>query len=191
MTPKQFFEDWLPREAARLGVIASGAPETHVRVTLEGSEGGVWDLQIHEGTLHVGPRVSTEPQVAVVQSVDDWKALVLGDDDSSLAPQSMRPTDLLFLDPLTRQVLQTVRGTIEFRITQYHARTWRMRAKFGDAPMKADPDATITVDAGTYRAMATRKLPPPEAYFSGKIVIGGDAGLALQLGMAMLPRFAT
>ena len=38
--------------------------------------------------------------------------------------------------------------------------------------------------------MLARTLPPPQAYFSGKIRLLGDTNLAMQLGMAMLPRFS-
>jgi hypothetical protein len=37
--------------------------------------------------------------------------------------------------------------------------------------------------------MLARTLPAPAAYFQGKIQIGGDVQLAMQLGMALLPRF--
>jgi hypothetical protein len=37
--------------------------------------------------------------------------------------------------------------------------------------------------------MLARALAPPEAYFSGKIILRGDTSLAMQLGVAMLPRF--
>ena len=42
----------------------------------------------------------------------------------------------------------------------------------------------------TYAAMLARTLPPPQAYFNGKVKLGGDMNLAMQLGMAMLPRFS-
>lgn len=190
MAPRDFFERWLPEQAARLDVLAAGAPEVHLRVTLEGAGGGAWDVRVREGKLAVGAPGGGEPHVAVLQSVDDWRALVLGDEGGqTIAPPGAQSTDLLFVDPMARQMLQAVRGTVEFRITNYRGRTWKLRVKFGPQPMAEEPTSTITVDADTYAAMAARKLPPPEAYFSGKIQIGGDPGLAMQIGMAMLPRF--
>jgi putative sterol carrier protein len=76
-------------------------------------------------------------------------------------------------------------------VTGYNGRTWWMHVKFGAGPWSPEPNATIGVDAETYSKMLARKLAPPEAYFSGKIQLKGDTSLAMQLGMALLPRFTT
>ena len=78
---------------------------------------------------------------------------------------------------------------MRFEVTGYNGRDWWMHVKFGADGGKREPDATILIDAGTYAAILARKLMPPEAYFSGKIQLRGDTGLAMQLAMAMLPRF--
>ena len=96
---------------------------------------------------------------------------------------------MLFVDPASRQILTAVKGTVRFEVTGYNGRTWGMLVQFGTQPGRASPDATITVDAATYAAILARKLAPPEAYFSGKISLRGDTSLAMQLAMAMLPRF--
>ncbi|MEK6608594.1 MAG: SCP2 sterol-binding domain-containing protein [Myxococcota bacterium] len=189
ITTHAFFSAWLPAEAARLGLLASG-PEMHARVILDGEGGGAWDLRLRDGRIDVGVPGAGEAQVTMRQSVEDWRALLFSEDGGAgLAPAGAAPTDLLMIDPTSRQMLRTVRGAVEFRIANFRGRTWRLLAKLGEQPMPEQPDATITVDAETYAAMAARTLTPPEAYFGGKIVIGGDAGLAMQLGMAMLPRF--
>jgi len=48
----------------------------------------------------------------------------------------------------------------------------------------------MSVDAETYAAILARVIPPAAAYFQGKVKIAGDANLAMQLGMALMPRFS-
>src|SRR5262249_58227398 len=107
----------------------------------------------------------------------------------TLAPPQAGPTDVLFLDPVAQQLVKQVAGTIRFEVTGYNGRTWALTVKLGGKPLDvAAPDATISVDAETYAAMLARVLPPPAAYFQGKIPIRRDLQLAIQLGMPLMPR---
>jgi hypothetical protein len=194
ITPARFFTDWLPREfTSEFGAGKRAASDITVAVDLEGEGGGVWVLDVRGGSLSVrapgdaGPA----PMVQLWQSVQDWRALAVGEDGANvdLAPPQASALDVLFVDPASRQILSAVKGTVRFEVTGYNERTWGMLVKFGTQPGKVDPDATIRVDAATYADILARKLAPPEAYFSGKISLRGDTSLAMQLAMAMLPRF--
>jgi hypothetical protein len=194
ITPARFFTDWLPREfASEFGAGKRAASDITVAVDLEGEGGGHWVLDVRGGSLSV--RAAGEsgpaPMVQLWQSVQDWRALAVGEDGANvdLAPPQASALDVLFVDPASRQILSAVKGAVRFEVTGYNGRTWGMLVKFGTQPGKADPDATICVDAATYAAILARKLAPPEAYFSGKISLRGDTSLAMQLAMAMLPRF--
>jgi SCP-2 sterol transfer family len=194
ITPTRFFSDWLPREfASEFGAGKRAASDITVAVDLEGDGGGRWVLDVRGGTLSVrGPGdEGPAPMVQLWQSVQDWRALAVGEDGANvdLAPPQASALDVLFVDPASRQILQAVRGTVRFEVTGYNERTWGMLVKFGTQAGRNEPDATITVDAATYAAILARKLAPPEAYFSGKISLRGDTSLAMQLAMAMLPRF--
>jgi hypothetical protein len=194
ITPARFFSDWLPREfASEFGAGKRAASDITVAVHLEGDGGGEWVLDVRGGSLSVRAPgdVGAAPMVQLWQSVQDWRALAVGEDGANvdLAPPQASALDVLFVDPASRQILSAVKGTVRFEVTGYHGRTWGMLVKFGTQPGKAEPDATITIDAGTYAAILARKLAPPEAYFSGKISLRGDTSLAMQLAMAMLPRF--
>jgi hypothetical protein len=199
ITPNEFFESWLPGQAAaHLGA----ATAMTVRVRLKGEGGGGWDLRLGPEGLAVGAPSDAEAEVTLVQSVADWRAIVVGEPGQvSLAPAQARPTDILFLDPVARDVVKQVAGTIRFEVTGYNGRTWSLTVKIGTRPARPTPpgsdasdampaDATISVDAETYAAMLARVLPPPAAYFQGKIRIVGDVQLAMQLGMALMPRFS-
>ena len=188
-----FFTDWLPREfGAEFGAGKRTASDITVAVMLEGDGGGHWVLDVKSGILSVRApgTAGAEPMVTLRQTAADWRAVAVGEAGAiDLAPPQASPLDVLFVDPASRQVMAAVQGTVRFEVSGYNGRTWWMQVKFGAQPEATQPDATISVDAETYAKMLARKLAPPEAYFTGKIVLRGDTGLAMQLGMAMLPRF--
>jgi hypothetical protein len=189
----RFFTEWLPREfAAEFGPGKRSASDITVAVHLLGDGGGHWVLDVKAGVLSVRApgQPGPEPVVTMRQELADWRAVAVGEEGAvDLAPPQASPLDVLFVDPQSRQVMAAVRGTVRFEVTGYNGRTWWMQVKFGVQPEAAEPDATIAVDADTYARMLARQLAPPEAYFSGKISLRGDTSLAMQLGMAMLPRF--
>jgi len=194
ITPESFFTDWLPREfVAEFGAGKRAAADITVAVKLTGAGGGHWVLDVKGGTLSVRAPGSAgaQPMVSLEQTAEDWRALAVGEEGANvdLAPPQASPLDVLFVDPQSRQIMAAVKGLVRFEVTGYHGRTWSMHVKFGTQPDKHEPDATIAVDAQTYAKMLARQLAPPEAYFSGKIQLRGDTALAMQLGMAMLPRF--
>jgi putative sterol carrier protein len=194
ITPKRFFEEWLPAQLSGLGPFSQ--PLT-IRVRLQGDEGGAWDLKVGEAGLAIaaaGPAPGSEPEVTVGQTVEDWKAITVGEAGAvDLAPPQSSPTDILFLDQQAQSLLGQVKGTVRFEVTGYNGRTWQLTVKFGGTPWRdgGDPDATISVDAETYAQILARTLPPPQAYFQGKVRLSGDVNLAMQLGMALMasPRF--
>ena len=187
ISPEDFFESWLPAELERLG--SGGAPRLPVRVSLQGEGGGSWDLQVEDGALQVGTDGSTRPLVTLVLTVDDWRAVVVGEDGPvDLAPPRASPTDLLFVDAASRQLLETVSGTYRFEVTSYNGRTWALTALFNEVVPSDPPTATISTDAVTYAAILARELAAPEAYFQRRITITGDAGRGMQVGLALLPK---
>ncbi|HEY7955242.1 MAG TPA: SCP2 sterol-binding domain-containing protein [Polyangia bacterium] len=189
----RFFTEWLPREfGSEFGPGRRAASDITVAVHLEGEGGGHWVLDVRGSVLSVraAGQPGPDPAVTMRQSVADWRAVALGEEGAiDLAPPQASPLDVLFVDPASRQVMAAVKGTVRFEVTGYNGRTWWMLVKFGAQPEASDPDATIGVDAETYARMLARQLAPPEAYFSGKIALKGDTALAMQLGMALLPRF--
>jgi hypothetical protein len=189
IAPQTFFEEWLPGAYASIPE-ERRAHGVKVRVRLDGDGGGAWDLHLERDRLDVRRPADGELPVTLHQSVEDWRAITFGEEGAPpLAPPQSGGTEMLFLDEPTRRALAAVRGTVLFEVSEYRGRTWRLTLKLGDQPMPPGPGATISVDAATYAQMVARKLAPPEAYFAGRIRIGGDTGLAMQLAMAMLPRF--
>jgi hypothetical protein len=192
ITPARFFEQWLPALfAGEFGPGKRTPTDVTVRVRLDGEGGGAWDLTVAGGKLTVGAPGGSEPPVSVHQTVADWRAVTVGEEGGiDLAPPQGSPLDMLFVDPASRQVLTSVRGTVRFEVTGYNGRTWQLTCKFGEQPEPPEPNAVISVDAETHAKILSRQMAPPEAYFSGKVRLSGDTGLAMQLGMAMMPRFS-
>ena len=187
ITPQEFFTRWLPDELERLG--AASVPDMTVRVSLTGEGGGSWDLTTSGGKLQVGVS-GARPLVTLLLAVQDWRAIVVGEAGPvDLSPPSASPTDLLFVDAGSQQLLATLSGTYRFEVTGYNGRTWSLTALFNDETASDPPTATLTIDAETYGKILARELAAPEAYFTGKIVISGDAGRGMQVGLALLPKF--
>ena len=195
---ERFFSDWLPREfASEFGPGRRAARDITVAVHLLGEGGGDWVLDVRGGVLSVRApgELGPTPVVTMWQTMADWRAVIVGEagipgaPTFDLAPPQASPLDVLFVDPSSRQIMSSVRGTVRFEVEGYNGRTWWMRVKFGPQPEPREPDAVIRTAADTYARILAHELRPPEAYFSGRISLEGDTSLALQLGMAMLPRF--
>jgi hypothetical protein len=189
LSAEQFFTIWLPAEIARLGS-ATGAPERLVRVEIVGDEGGIWDLRLARGALVANaPDPSQSPTISLMLSVEDWRALTLGEEGRlELAPPSASPLDLLFLDALSQQLLSAVSGTFSFEVHRFNGRTWQLRAALGRPSAAGQPDAVIATDVKTYRAILARELSAPEAYSQRRITITGDLQRGMQVGLALLPK---
>jgi hypothetical protein len=187
ITPQQFFETWLPAEILRLGS-TSGLPGMWIRIELAGEAGGAWDLRVANGSLEVKAKDAARAvRVTLNLSVEDWRAALVGEDGAeSLAPPATSATDLLFLDGSSQQLLAASSGTFRFEIHKFQGRTWSLRATFG--ALTDPPVATIATDMETYTALLSRKLTAPEALFSRRIVIQGDVGRGMQVGLALLPK---
>lgn len=189
ITPKEFFETWLPAELAKSPSMSESAqtmaPVT-VGVTLTGDGGGQWALQLEGGKLNIAAGPAQSPKVALEQSVEDWRAIVVGDDGPiDLAPPGTSSTDFLFVDPQAQKLLSEVKGTVTMEVGNYNGRTWKMQVRFSGA---TEPAATISVEAETYAKVLSGELAGPQAFFSGQIKFGGDTALAMQVGMAMMSR---
>jgi hypothetical protein len=192
ITPKDFFETWLPREYDRLA--AEGAPrppDLVACVRLSGDGGGVWTITLAGGQLSVAEKdVAQEgrtPDVAIEQSVADWRAITAGTpgDGPDLSVPDGASLDSWLVNPALHQVLQTVKGTLRFEIPGFQGRTFAVSITFRGA---AEPQATISIDMDTITAMRDGTLPPVQAFFGGKILMTGDSAFAMQIGMALMPQ---
>jgi hypothetical protein len=183
-TPAQFFQSWLP---THIGVLGPVDPPLTVRVFLEGAGGGTWDLKRQTDTLEIAPAGDREPEVSVEQSVDDWRAFIIGEPgEINLAPAQTSAAGFYFLDPAVRRLVSLMKGTARLEVTGYRGRTWAMTVTFG-TPWRAAPNATVRVDAASFAAVLRRELTPDDLLSTGKFQAIGDIHLSMQLAMALLP----
>lgn len=188
ITPKSFFETWLPQEYERLKAEGgSTPPNVTACVRLSGDGGGTWTLALAGGQLTVAAEDTADADLGIEQSVADWRAVTVGEDSAGSGPDLTLPEGVSFdrwlVNPGLQQVLATARGALRIEIPGFHGRTFALAVTFRGA---AEPQATITVDAETIAAIRAGTLPPMQAFFSGKILIAGDSALAMQIGMAAM-----
>lgn len=183
ITPQAFFETWLPSEYSRIkSELRQTPPDLTVRVELSGDGGGTWTIAIKGGVFQVTSGNSGEAALVLKQSVQDWRILSAGgDSDIDVGAASI---DKLIANPAANQVLRTTKGTLRFEISGVQGRTVSAELMFNSA---AAPAATIAVDASTLAEIRSGALPAPQAFFAGKIQITGEAALAMQIGMALMP----
>lgn len=186
ITPKDFFENWLPAEYQRLSAsAASPPPDLRAQVRLEGEGGGTWALTLASGELSVATGPADQADIAVEQTVQDWRAITVGEDGDGpdLTPPEGISIEHWFVNPAIHQALAAARGTLRFEIPGFRGRTFAAQLRFHGA---ATPEATISIDAGTVTAIREGALPPAQAFFAGKIQITGDSAFAMQIGMAVM-----
>lgn len=191
ITPKDFFETWLPAEYQRLRASAAAPPpDLSAQIRLDGEGGGTWTLTLAGGALAVSAGPADRADIAVEQSVQDWRAITLGEDGDGpdLTPPEGISIEHWFVNPAIHQTLAATRGTLRFEIPGFRGRTFAAQLRFHGA---ATPEATISIDAETVTAIRAGALPAAQAFFAGKIQITGDSAFAMQIGMAVMAQQAS
>ncbi len=88
---------------------------------------------------------------------------------------------------LTNQRIENLSGlTGSVRFTLTGENGFSIVTHFGDDPIAAEPDCTIEIEGALYGDLKSGKLPPQEAFMSGKINIDGDMQKAMQLALAAM-----
>ena len=183
IAPADFFENWLPAEFKRMRADLPAPPDAVINVELSGDGGGVWALTLSGGDLAVATQAADDANIAIRQSVEDWRLVTTQAAEHGSAPASGATIEKLLTGPALGQVLNTVSGTIRFEVPGLAGRDFATEITFGGA---AAPNSTITVSADVLEQIRSGALAAPAAYFSGQIQIAGDPTLAMQVGMAFM-----
>lgn len=189
IAPSQFFTSWLPAEYERLRAAAdtdASPPDGTMVVQLEGEGGGTWAIRAEGGALSASEGDGGGPiDLRLTQSVEDFRLLLSAGGEADIVPAGASPVQVLLNGSALGDALAEVKGTLVFEVPGLAGRTFSTRAAFQD---QAEPSATISVDAETLEAMRSGALPPPQAFFAGKIQIAGDQAFAMQVGMALMAK---
>lgn len=183
IAPAEFFENWLPAEYRRLRADLPAPPDATVSVELSGDGGGAWSLSLSGGDLSVASGAADNANIAVKQSVEDWRVVTTQAAENGADPAAGAAIEKLLTGPALGQVINTVSGTIRFEIAGLAGRDFATEIVFSGA---AEPHSTIKVSAETLEQIRSGALAPPAAFFSGQIEIVGDPTLAMQVGMAFM-----
>jgi putative sterol carrier protein len=186
ITPKDFFESFLPREYERLKPSGGPTPpDIKVQVQLDGAGGGTWVLALKGGALTVSAQAIPDADITVTQSVDDWRVITVGvaNGPELTLPAGVSIESLLNVPPAIQQTLATTKGSLRIEIPGFLGRTFGLGITFHGA---AQPAATLSVDAETLAQIRSGALPAPQAFFAGKILLSGDTAFAMQLIMTIM-----
>ena len=193
ITPQRFFTDWLPREfATEFGAGKRAASDITVAVHLEGDGGGHWILDVKGGVLAVRARAA--PARADRSPAPDGRRLARAGrrrrgrrsiwrrrrPRRSTCCSSIR----LAADDVGGQGDRPLRGDRLQRAHLVDAGQVRRAARGGRRPTPPSP-STPRPTRRCWRARWRRPRPTSPARSS----CAATRALAMQLGMAMLPRF--
>ncbi|MBW2274679.1 MAG: SCP2 sterol-binding domain-containing protein [Deltaproteobacteria bacterium] len=143
-------------------------------------------LDVERGVMSPAAAPGREPFMTLVHDLESFRVLERESGDSILAflgaiaglGDEMRLT--------TRRVenLCAIAGTIRFERSGEDA--FSLLAHFGFTPLAESPAATISLDAATYGELERGELEPQDAFLSGRVEVGGDLQVAIQLALAAL-----
>jgi hypothetical protein len=167
-----------------------------LRLSLSGTDGGEWDMQIEGGELAVARRVRTmhvrgdDPDVWIRQPAADFLAVIFPHEDLfPFLPASADIVALLSAESQELELLQKLDGRIKFELEGRRRRRWSVDAAFGRAGMLAGrPRTTVVVDSGTCEKLAARAMNPLQALLAGRLRVEGDKTFAMQVLMLVATR---
>jgi hypothetical protein len=188
-------ESWLPALFASTSKKWEGDSPV-LRLTLSGSAGGDWDLQVVDGRLVVkrmtrivGVRPA-DPDIWIRMSTVDFLAVPFPSEDLiDFLPANADLMDLLFAQAQDIELLEKLDGRIRFELEGRRRRRWSVDVAFGPAGMRAGrPRTVVSIDGGTCDKLAERSLTPLQALLAGRLRVEGDRVLAMQVLMLVASR---
>jgi hypothetical protein len=194
----EFLENYLPAALAEVGAFEHAAGvDVSLGVLLDGEGGGEWVLDVRAGDVRVRPSPRADAAFTYVQSVDDWRGALWGRRGGAVgqgAAALFRPatrqveaaaTLIAGRIPSTLEALSPLRGLLRLVVTD-PAGDWRVDLKLGPGDIPARPTTEVCVSAADADQMASGRLKPMEAFMAGRIRVGGDMALLLQIQAALM-----
>ena len=167
-------------EAAERRLAERLAVTVTFRLVLEGPGGGAWHLVLRDGAMHVERATDATPLITVFQNVDGWERLLAA--GGHLFTAAGGPE----FSPGRVARLEAIAGALEFRLLEVDAGDpVSVIVQLGGGRERLDATTTITLRAADAQRLRSGDLTPPQAMMQGLVQIGGDASLAIQVGIAL------
>lgn len=182
VTPKQFFEEFLPLGFAARAAEAQSA-STPASATMaykvSGDGGGNWLVAIKDGAMTVTPGEG-EANVTFTVSIEDWRDAVLGRNGANLSlivpqPRPGRPDN-------SARMLQ-LKGTMALELAREGLDPYRVEMCFNGA---AAPRTVMKLKLDDYLGMQEGRVNGQEAFMAGRLRVEGDIAFLMQIGQMMM-----
>jgi len=197
ISPAEFFESWLPRAFAEAELPEEvRRTELQLGVLLHGEGGGEWVCHLKQGQLQVRAEARTDCPFSVVQSVEDWRGALWEGRGGALGQQAAAmfrpgaqggeaaggpgglpgaPT------PAALEKMGELDGVIRMRVSGGEGEAWQVDFKLGPGSLPDEPTTTVSIGAEDAEKLATGALDPMQAFLQGRIQVGGDIALMMQM----------
>jgi hypothetical protein len=199
-SPKEFFEQHVARELARVAV-PPGVSAEACAVEVKGGRGGVWTARVEAGRTVVGSGKLDGAFFAVSLSEADFAELMFGSVRDRLVEalggrdkleRLATPERLARLYMPTSRIdkLRPFKGDMLVAIEDDdEGLTYKIGFGLaGAVPSATSPRTTLTTSVDTWLAMVQGKLQPQQAVVQGKIRITGDMAFPMGvMGSLMAP----
>ena len=194
VTPKNFFEDWLPATLAEMMKVIQenmGDLALTLGFRVTGADGGDWSVVIVKGGVSASPGIKPNAAVTLALSRENFFEAVIGERDDLLPglPWLKKggqgdPAEIGKQIRNGAKYLEAMKGTILFR-AEDPARPFSCLLQF-HGETKTDPDTTITIDQEVLREIGRGETTILNAFMSGHIKIGGAMHLILQFASLVM-----
>jgi len=147
---------------------------------IEGPSPTVRYVNIIDGAMTVAAEGLEPPFMIVAQSEADW-ARFTGGMAGLFGADNRRPFGRSRIDRV-----RSLKGAVRFVLTGLpDGSSWSCTLYFGPPPRPTEPQTTVSLSADLVKQIQSGQLNPQMAFMQGQLKMTGDAGLAMQLGMAL------
>jgi putative sterol carrier protein len=196
--PKSFYTEQIPTqwnrmldEQEQLGEpgrrVFDGMAAVHATIRVDIlDESESYFMNIEAGRMHAGDQAAHAPFLTLQQNRNAYERLAAEAGDSAMALLGGL-SGLAGEMKLTQERidnLSDVKGLMRFEVTGDDG--FELFTHFGTDPIPDEPDTSITIDRDTYDELRGGELNPQDAFMNGRIQIGGDMQMAMQLALAAI-----
>lgn len=200
IVPAEFLEGWLPQAFSAAEVPDEvKSVELLLGVRLDGEGGGEWVVRMEQGALQVSATSRDDTAFTLVQTVADWRGALwegrggaIGRQatavfrPSDLRPGETGPAGLTAPGPAALASMRSLDGYIRMVVSGAPQGDWGVGFKLGPGVIPVEPTTTVTITDQDAEAMGRGELNPLEAFMAGRIQVGGDIALLMQMQAAAL-----